>query len=130
MEDAAQFRLRLAEVLFVDAQVCLKNERYRSAISRAYYTCYHSARACLEKIGIAITSRSEHDACVRLFGKHLVLTGIFPRWMGELINDLKDERENADYKWDFAKQQEIAKDLVPRSQDFIREVQAKWDELE
>ena len=130
MTDLDEFdRLKLAEAMLVDAQVSLKNMRYRSAISRAYYACYHSASACLEKAGIAITSRSEHEACVRLFGKHLVLTGIFPSWMGERLNVLKRARERADYKWNFPHLDRLANELVPKASYFLEEVKRKWDNV-
>lgn len=38
-------RLELAELMLVDAQWNLAGERYRSAVSQAYYACHHTGNA-------------------------------------------------------------------------------------
>ncbi|MBM3239141.1 HEPN domain-containing protein [Candidatus Poribacteria bacterium] len=91
-------RIELAEEMLVDAALCLANQRYRSAISRSYYACYHAARWCLEQIGINITSRDVHGACLRLFSLHFIRNGLLPDWMGELLNRLRRMRIAADYR--------------------------------
>jgi len=43
--------LEMAQELLEDAEVCLRNSRFRSAASRAYYAAYHAAIALFEHFG-------------------------------------------------------------------------------
>ncbi len=122
-------RLELAQTMLADAQWNLGGLRHRSAVSRAYYACYHAARACLERLNVDITSRSPHDAVCRLFGLHLVLPGIFPGWMGEALNELYYDRLDADYKAEADITVTLAQSSVDKARSFLQEVRNKWDEL-
>ncbi len=122
-------RLELAHTLLADAQWNLAGLRHRSAVSRAYYACYHAARACLERLNVAITSRNPHDAVRRLFGSRLVLPGVFPGWMGRTLNRLYDWRLQADYEAKALITGDMADLAVARAEDFLQEVKEKWDGL-
>lgn len=116
-------RIELAEGVLADADLCLANQRYRSAISRSYYACYHAARWCLEQIGITITSREVHGACLRLFSLHFIRNGPFPDWMGELLNRLRRMRIAADYELQLPNEEAGARFAVQNSRRFLEEVE-------
>ena len=122
-------RLELAALMLADAQWNLTGKRYRSAVSRAYYACYHAARACLEQQGIILLGRNPHSGTSNLFGLHLVLPGFFPRWMGRVLNDLYRARVDADYKAEAEITENLAQNLVARAESFLKEVREKWDRL-
>ena len=46
------YELSLAHELLEDARLLLAQERYRSAVSRAYYAAYHACVALLESFGL------------------------------------------------------------------------------
>jgi uncharacterized protein (UPF0332 family) len=59
------YELSLAHELLEDARLLLAQERYRSAVSRAYYAAYHACIALLESCGLRpgnYTSRSGRPA--------------------------------------------------------------------
>jgi hypothetical protein len=122
-------RLELAEAMLTDAKRNLENGGYRTAVSRAYYSCYHAARACLEKKGIEVTSREPHKATISLFGLHLVISGFFPSWMGRTLNELYDDRIDADYKVEAQVTEALAKSSVSNAERFLKEVKEKWSIL-
>jgi uncharacterized protein (UPF0332 family) len=68
----------------------------RTSISRAYYALYHHVRECLVSLGIPITTEpKEHQRMVR----YLKNSGIDDaKYVGEQMNDIREKRNNADYK--------------------------------
>jgi len=123
-------RLELAEIMLADARWNLQGARYRSAISRAYFTCYHAARACLEKRGIILTGRDPHSGTSSLFGLYLVVPGLLPRWMGRSLSDLIKQRIEADYQPTATITENMTKTTVVQAERFLQEVQDRWDRLQ
>jgi uncharacterized protein (UPF0332 family) len=92
---------------------------YADAISRAYYSILHAAKAALHIHDVVVAS---HAAVRRMFGLHLVRSGeIEPEWSAYLIESL-DDRLAADYdvETDFSK--EDATDECRRSREFLNRV--------
>jgi uncharacterized protein (UPF0332 family) len=76
------------------AETLTSDGLYADAISRAYYSILHAAKAALHVHDIVAES---HPAVRRMFGLHLVKTGeIEPEWSAYLTESL-DDRLAADY---------------------------------
>ncbi|HFD38736.1 MAG TPA: HEPN domain-containing protein [Anaerolineae bacterium] len=120
-------RLELAEILLADARWNMQGARYRSTISRAYFACYHAARACLERQGIQVMGRNLHSGTLHLFSLHLVQTDLFPGWMGRVLNRLRDSRVAADYSSRVIITGHQAGTALRAAERFLQEVQGKWD---
>ena len=121
-------RIELAEMMLDDARLCFEDHRYRSAISRAYYCCYHAARACLEQLEFDVARRMGHDACLQLFSLYFIRPGTFPREAGKRFNRLRALRTSADYELAPIDRQQAHVALMDAA-DFLKEVKDKWDVL-
>lgn len=76
------------------AQLCMDGQCFADAAARAYYAVLHGAKAALHMRGVSADS---HAAVKRLFGHHLIQTGLIePDW-GRLIGSTSDRRLMADY---------------------------------
>lgn len=109
--EKAEEKLRMAETLF-------KNEGYEDAVSRAYYTAFHAAKAVLLTEGL---TTGTHQGVVNLFGLHFVKTGKFEKKFGRMLANLKDDRENGDYEIFSAIDKEVAEDAVNEAREFLKE---------
>lgn len=77
-----------------DAELLLRENQLKGAISRAYYAVFHAARATLESKAL---STKTHKGTLQQFHLRLVKTNKVPEEMGHIISDLHDERDLADY---------------------------------
>ncbi|HRI38875.1 MAG TPA: HEPN domain-containing protein [Nitrospira sp.] len=66
-----QAELLRAEKSFAAARSLLRENFLEDALSRAYYSILHAARAVLLAEGVSVSS---HRAVRRLFGSHLIKT--------------------------------------------------------
>ena len=85
---------RLARLALSAAQVLVRNRIYPDAVSRAYYSILHSAKALLQSKDVSAES---HAAVKRLFGLHLVKTGDLEAEWASLLAEGLDDRLAADY---------------------------------
>jgi hypothetical protein len=101
---------RRAVESFGAAASCLRDGFYADSVSRSYYAMLHAAKAALQLQGIAAES---HAAVRRLFGQHLVRTGLVePEWAA-FLRDSSDARLEAEY------------DVAARVSE--AEARAKWE---
>jgi len=85
--DRALRSLKAAEVLIPDGLT-------EDAVSRAYYSILHAAKAALLVSDVAADT---HAAVRRMFGQVLVKPGIIePEW-ADILSEAQEERETADY---------------------------------
>lgn len=92
--DLAVHRLTVAKEDLETAKSNLKEEHYRAANNRAYYSIYHSICAvfALENI-----SYKRHKDTIANFNKNYVKTEIFSRELGKRIGKAEEVRHNSDY---------------------------------
>ncbi len=67
---------------------------YDFGASRAYYTAFYALEALLLSRDITC---STHSGTIAEFGKHFVVSGIFPKDFGKKIARLFRERQTGDY---------------------------------
>ncbi|MEL6903348.1 MAG: HEPN domain-containing protein [Cyanobacteria bacterium J06606_4] len=113
--------LALAEQDLDNAQLLLENDRYRAAVSRAYYAMYYGTQALLDNKKIA--SRT-HKGMIQQFGQHFVKTGDFSTDISKRLSDTYDLRQMSDYESDAVIDKEAAEKAIAASIDFVAEVRA------
>lgn len=70
--------LEMAHELLADAEVCLTNQRYRSAVSRSYYAVYHVAIALFEHYGYSYSHFRGRGGRPARRWEHKLITVDFP----------------------------------------------------
>ena len=85
---------RLATESLGAALVCRRAGYHRDAVSRTYYAVLHAAKAALQLHDVDAES---HAAVRRLFGKHIVRTGLVEVEWGGVIGQIADRRMISDY---------------------------------
>ena len=73
--EEVQAELLRADKSLAAARSLLKDDFLEDALSRAYYSILHAARAVLLAEGVSVSS---HRAVRRLFGSHLIKPGKLP----------------------------------------------------
>ncbi len=108
----ARESLRAAETLTRDGL-------YADAISRAYYSILHAAKAALQVHDIVAES---HPAVRRMFGLHLVKPGeIESEWSAYLTESL-DDRLAADYDVEISFSRQEARSECHRTGEFLKRI--------
>ncbi len=112
------FSLSLEELEI--AELLLERERYRTYLSRSYYSIYYATKALLLSQNL---DTSTHKGTIRLFGQHFVKTGKFsPEW-AKILSDAYELRQLSDYDADFTGTLAEAEVLLEKAKDFIGEVE-------
>lgn len=102
------------------AKLLLSVNEFDGACNRAYYAMFNAAHAALLWSG-AHTNPGEtrkHNSLIAAFGKHLVLTGIFPPEMGKSLNKAESIRLIADYTGEDISPQQ-AQSIVGQAEHFV-----------
>ena len=87
--------LKKAEQSLKAAQNLLADGLYDDAVSRAYYAVFHSARAALKIKGIETVS---HKGLISQFALHLVKADEVEEEYGDILRQIKEDRETGDYE--------------------------------
>ncbi|OGQ26062.1 MAG: hypothetical protein A2138_21050 [Deltaproteobacteria bacterium RBG_16_71_12] len=91
----------------------------RIALTRAYFACFHAARAALFARDIEPKS---HSGAVTLFNLHFVKTGLASIGCSALLARLQKYREAADYGDAFFVDDATVRVEVDAAEAFVREV--------
>lgn len=91
---------------------------YEDAISRAYYSAFHSAQALLLTEG---QQADTHKGVVTLFGLLFIKSGKIPKHLGKYLANLKDDRETADYEAFSFIDAEFAANALKEAEEFLTE---------
>ena len=110
--------IQKAEKKLEVAEKLLKSDDYEDAVSRAYYTVFHTAQSLLLTEGEKAES---HKGVVTLFGLLFVKTGKFSRELGKYLANLKDERESGDYEVFSYIDKETAETAIAEAKEFLKE---------
>ncbi len=115
-EEIKQTLVTAAECL-IDAQTMNKQKRWKAAVSRAYYTIYHSARAVL----ITVDSKAfTHQGVNIEFSKHFIKPGIFEKSLIRTFSKMLDARQKSDYEIGFNASEEDAVHAVTEAENFYK----------
>jgi len=112
--------LKKAEQALKAAQNLLADGLYDDAVSRAYYAVFHSARAALKIKGIETVS---HKGLISQFALHLVKTGEVEEEYGDILRQIKEDRETGDYEPLVTFGSDEATQLVGSAERFLARMQ-------
>ena len=104
------------------ASLLLREALEEDAVSKAYYACFHMARAVLLEKGIVARS---HRSVIGLFGLHFVKAGIIGRELGRLLAQEYEDRLTSDYDSETDIEEEVAKQRVADAKRFVQQME-RW----
>ena len=119
--------LILAEECLEEAKNLLSSGFYRGAVSRAYYSMYHAAKALLLTRHIA---PKKHAGVLRMLGLEFVNKGYLEEIYAEAYKFAFDIRQKADYGIEFKIEKETAEEVVKNAEIFLQRVIKAIEEFE
>jgi uncharacterized protein (UPF0332 family) len=123
MPDRPQESIQLARQALDTARANHERGDDRAALNRLYYACFHAARGVLYEKGFDPDS---HKGNRMLFGREVVLTGEARGADGELLGELQDLRQSADYG--LMSVSANVSQLAERTDDFVADMADLIDE--
>ena len=118
--------LYVAEEELSSAQILFEHGKYRDAISRAYYSMFHSARALLLLRG---ANPKKHSGTLAMFGKMYVKEGLLDEYYGKAFTKAFQLRSQADYNVMYSPSREEAEEVLEMALEFLEkaeEMVRKW----
>ena len=91
-------------------------------MSKAYYACFHMARAVL--LEQEVVARS-HRSVIRLFGLRFVKPGLVSRALGRLLAQEFEDRLTSDYDVESDIEAAVARQRVTDAERFVRQLE-RW----
>ena len=82
MDKEIELQLLLAEESLEEAKILFEREHYMGAVSRAYYSMFHGARALLLMKEII---PKKHSGVISMFGLHFVKEGDIEEFYGKIF---------------------------------------------
>lgn len=116
--------LKRAEAALTSAQILLTSGQLADAVSRAYYACFHAARALLLTDG---TESKSHGGVDRLLQRDFVATGKLDARLGRTFSALQKFRHDADYVAEFVFALETVTIDVASAEGFVGAIRALLD---
>jgi uncharacterized protein (UPF0332 family) len=93
LEALIRYRLQRAQESLADARLLADAQRWNTCVNRLYYSGFYAVSALLARNGL---SSSRHTGIRSLFNRHDVRTGVIPRDVARLYNDLFERRQESD----------------------------------
>ncbi len=119
LEALIQYRLERAQESLDDACLLANAESWSTCVNRLYYSCFYAVSALLARDGF---SSSKHTGVRSLFNRNDVRTGVVPRDLARLYNDLFERRQESDYT-DFVRfQGDQVRPWIPQTEAFIAHI--------
>jgi len=119
MWEEIELHLKLAEEELSSAFLLLENNKLRDAISRAYYSMFHAAKALLLTNDI---SPRKHSGVVKMFGLHFVTEGFVEEAYAKALNRAFVLRSKADYDVYYQPTKEEARETVESAEVFLERI--------
>lgn len=117
---AAARHLVKARAALADAELLLGAARFEAASSRAYYCCFHAARAALASEGVQPRT---HKGVNERFNLDLVIPGkVEAEYLSSLAR-AQSHRELADYGVEATVTAEMARDDVEAAGRFLKRIE-------
>lgn len=113
---AAERHIGKARAALDDATVLLAAGRSDAAVSRAYYCCFHAARAALASVGV---QPKTHKGANERFNLDLVVPGLLEAEYLSTLGRLQTHREAADYGLEAGVSEQAAKEDVEKARLFL-----------
>jgi len=124
--DEIRDHITLAEECLEEAKNLLSNGFYRGAVSRAYYSMYHAAKALLLTKNI---TPKKHTGVLRMLGLEFVNKGYLEEIYAEAYKYAFDIRQKADYGVEFKIEKEVAEEVVKNAEIFLQRIIKTIEEM-
>ena len=127
LESLIQYRLERAQESLDDARLLADAESWNTCVNRLYYSCFYAVSALLARDGF---SSSRYTGIRSLFNQHYVRTGVVPRDLARLYNDLFERRQESDYA-DFVRfQADQVCPWIPQAEVFLAHIRMVRGQLQ
>lgn len=121
MNEHAEKKLQEAREVLSDAEILYQGGgRHESVINRLHYASFHTAQAVLHTRGFDPTTRG---GMVSKFGEEIVENGEATRDDGKFLSNLQDERETADYNYNYDSLGVDIEDSFARTEEFVTDME-------
>ena len=117
--DYIEYRFKRADESFEEALILIDNNKWNTAVSRLYYSCYYAAIALLLKHNIETRT---HGGVRTKFSDTFIKTGLIDVKFGKLLSHLSDYRQKGDYGDLYDFDDKIVLPLVDQVREFISEI--------
>jgi len=107
------YSLERAQETLEDARILANSERWNA------YACFYAVSALLIKEGY---SSSKHTGVPSLFNHHFVKTGVVPKELARICNDLFERRQESDYTDFITFKESQVQPLIPQAEEFVERI--------
>ncbi len=127
ISEEIKLHVKLAEEELASANALLELGYYRNAISRAYYSMFHAAKALLLTKGI---DPKKHSGVVKMFGLHFVTEGFVEEIYAKAFNRAFALRSRADYDIYYSPASEEAREIVESAEAFLERIKSALEMID
>jgi len=113
------YRLEQATESLESAELLYEHQKYRSAISRAYYAMFYAVLALLAN---QPSKTSKHSGVISSFDRDYVKTGYFDKIFSKWLHDAFDLRQRADYREMFDIDSSRTGEVIEHARKFVAEI--------
>ena len=115
-KELSKHRLQQAKDDLKASEILYKENLYKSANNRAYYSIFHSIKAVLALEPIDF---KRHKDVIAYFNKNYVSNEIFPKKMGRKISIASRMREDSDYEDEFVVEADDTKEQIETARELL-----------
>ena len=115
----SKYRLERAKQSLEAAKSSKDNNDWFTSNNRLYYAIFHAIRAvlALEKIDF-----KKHSAVISYFNKNYILTNIFDKSYGKVVNNAYEIRQKSDYEDFYVIDKIKTEDLLKNTEKFLADI--------
>jgi len=117
LKKVAKAHMRKARSNLEAARRLFSDGFFEDAVSLAYYSMYHAAKACLILEG---SSPRTHAGVISEFGRLFVVTGKVDSSLGKSLSAAKEDREDSDYEVYSEIKGEEVKKVLKEAENFMK----------
>ena len=115
-KELSKHRLQQAKDDLRASEILYKENLYKSANNRAYYSIFHSIKAVLALEPIDF---KRHKDVIAYFNKNYVSNEIFHKKMGRKISIASRMREDSDYEDEFVVEADDTKEQIETARELL-----------
>ncbi len=118
-EEIVEYHLSKANEILEEAAHLANKGFWNGVANRLYYACFNSVRAILIHDAIAVHS---HSGLKNQFHKNYIKTKMLDEKLGEILNRLMNQRDDADYKVKTKFTEEQIRPNIAEAQKFVNDI--------
>ncbi|HEX3047598.1 MAG TPA: HEPN domain-containing protein [Bacillota bacterium] len=95
IKNLIKYRLSRSQEALEEARLLARAYHWNTCVNRLYYACFYVISALFAKHNL---STSKHSGVRSFFNANFVKTGIIPKTISQVYNDLFERRQEGDYE--------------------------------